>query len=107
MQHCPESDKVGECPRFPVLRADTQIGILFSVSPACSKTRASFEVCNEFAATEIDTSSQAQRSKHTKMVIKIKGAINVVKKKDTNKVKVVKSQSISTRTTPAKLVNAA
>jgi hypothetical protein len=64
-------------------------------------------VCNEFAATEIDT-SRTQRGKHVKMVIKVRGAVNVIKKnKDVNKVKVVKSQSISTRTTPSKLINAA
>jgi hypothetical protein len=66
-------------------------------------------VCNEFAETEIDT-SRAQRAKQTKkMVIKVRGAVNVINKKnkDPNKVKVIKSQSISTRTTPYKLINAA
>lgn len=72
------------------------------------KTRASFDVCNEFSATEINTATKTQRSKQSKMLIKIKGAVNVIKMKAaTAKVKVVKSQSISAKTTPSKLVNAA
>jgi hypothetical protein len=73
----------------------------------CNKARSNFETCNQFSASDIDTAEE-QRARGSKIVVKVRGAVNVIKKlRATTKKKAVKSQSISSKTTPSRLVNAA